>query len=83
MKRTVWADDQVEATVNAGFIPVLLDVNDPASAAALERYNVGATPTTIITDSQGNVLQQVQGGIDQAAFLKMLENPNPSATARL
>ncbi len=82
MKRTVWADDQVEAAVNAGFIPVLIDVDDPAAAAALEHYNIGATPTTIITDSQGNVLQQVQGGINKADFLQLLEQPNPSTAAR-
>lgn len=76
MKRTVWADDQVEATVNARFIPVLVDVGDPAAAAAaLERYNIGATPTTIITDPQGKVLEQVQGGIDKSEFLKLLEQP--------
>ena len=73
MKRTVWADDQVEATVNAGFIPVLIDVGDPAAAAALGQYNIGATPTTIITDAQGNVLEQVEGGINKSEFLKLLE----------
>ena len=75
MKRTVWADDQVEATVNAGFIPVLVDVDDPAAAAAVKRYGVGATPTTIITDAQGNVVERVQGGIDKLEFLKLLEKP--------
>ena len=81
MKRTVWADDQIEATVNAGYIPVLLDVNDPAAAAALGQYNIGATPTTIITDAQGNVVKQVEGGINKSEFLKLLEQPNPSAAA--
>jgi protein disulfide-isomerase len=82
MKRTVWADGKVEATVNAGFIPVLIDVDDPAAAAAaLERYGVGATPTTIITDPQGNVVQRVEGGIGKSDFLKLLRKPNPSAAA--
>jgi protein disulfide-isomerase len=75
MKRTVWADDQVEATVNAKFIPVLINVDDPAAAAALERYSISATPTTIITDALGNVLEQVQGGIDKSDFLKLLDQP--------
>ena len=79
MKRTVWADGKVEATVNAGFIPVLIDVDDPAAAAAaLERYGVGATPTTIITDPQGNVVQRVEGGIGKSDFLELLAKPNPS-----
>lgn len=29
MKRTVWADKRVESMVNAGFIPILIDVGDP------------------------------------------------------
>lgn len=79
MKRTVWADGQVEATVNAGFIPVTIDVDDPAAAEVLKRYGIAATPTTIITDAQGEVLEQVQGGIGKSDFLKLLEKPTPSA----
>jgi protein disulfide-isomerase len=78
MKRTVWADDEVEATVNAGFIPVMIYVDDPAAAAALKRYQVGATPITIITDAEGNVLERVEGGIGKSDFLKLLEKSNPS-----
>ena len=66
MKRSVWADEQVEATVNAGFILVTIDVDDPGAIAALSRYHVGATPTTIITDRQGKVLQQKAGGMGKA-----------------
>ncbi len=72
MKRQVWADDQVMNTVNAAFIPVTIDVDNPNSAAALSRYGVGATPTTIITDSRGNILQQKQGGMSKADFLELL-----------
>ena len=34
MKRTVWADEQVAATVNAAFVPVMIDVDDLADAHA-------------------------------------------------
>jgi protein disulfide-isomerase len=82
MKRSVLADEHVEATVNAGFTPVTIDVDDPdVAAAALRRYRVGATPTTIITDAQGNVLEQVEGGMGKSDFLKLLGKPNPSAAA--
>lgn len=81
MKRTVWADDQVEATVNAGFIPAMIYVDDPDAADALKRYSIGATPTTIVTDAQGNVLEQVEGGMGKSDFLKLLGRTNPSATA--
>lgn len=82
MKRTVWADGQVEATVNAGFIPVTIDVDDPAAAEVLKRYSIRATPTTIITDAQGEVLEQAQGGIGKSDFLKLLAKSNPSAAVR-
>ena len=57
MKRNVWADEQVTASVNAAFIPVMIDVDDPDDASVLVRYNVGGTPITIVTDPNGNALQ--------------------------
>ena len=79
MKRTVWADEHVTASVNASFIPVMIDVDDSDVAAALSRYSVGATPNTIITDSQGKVLQQVEGGMGKTDFLELLRKLNPIA----
>lgn len=77
MKRTVWADDRVESIVNAGFIPILIDVGQPgASSEALERYKVYVTPTTIIADAEGNVLEQVQGAMGKSEFLTLLEKPH-------
>lgn len=42
-------------------------------AAVIGRYGVGATPSTIITDAQGNVLDQRVGGMTKANFLELLE----------
>jgi len=79
MKRNVWADEQVAASVNAAFIPVMIDRDDPDAAAALSRYRVGATPTTIITDPQGKVLEQVEGGMAKTDFLELLGRLDPFA----
>ena len=79
MKRQVWADDQVMNTVNAAFIPVTIDVDDPDNAAVLVRYNVGGTPTTIVTDPNGNALQWRVGGIGKSEFLELLRASDPSA----
>ena len=77
MKRTVWADDEVAAVVNAGFTPILVDNGEPgASSEAVERYKVYVTPTTIIADAEGNVLEQVQGAMSKSEFLKLLEKPH-------
>lgn len=77
MKRTVWADEKVESVVNARFTPVLIDMSAPAEFAdALKRYKVSITPTTIITDAEGNVLEQVQGAMSKSEFLTLLEQPH-------
>ena len=83
MKRNVWADEQVTASVNAAFIPVTIDVDDPDAAAALSRYSINATPNTIITDPKGNVVQQKEGGIGKADFLELLGKLNISANKDL
>jgi len=72
MKREVWADEQVTAAVNAAFVPVTIDVDDPAEAAVLSRFGDRITPNTILTDSQGNVLQQRPGKLSKAEFLALL-----------
>lgn len=72
MKREVWADEQVTASVNEQFIPVLVDVDDADDAEILDRYNVVGAPVTIITDPQGNVLHWREGGIGKSDFLEFL-----------
>lgn len=73
MKRNVWADEQVADSVNTAFVPVTVNVDDPDAADVVSRYRVGATPNTIITDPQGNVLDQQAGGMNKARFLELLE----------
>ncbi len=67
------------ASVNKSFIPVTIDVDDSESGAVRSRYNVGLTPSTIITDPNGNVLQQKVGGVGKADFLEMLGKLDSSA----
>ena len=78
MKREVWADEQVTASVNAQFIPVAIDVDNPDDATVLARYNVVGSPVTMITDPQGNVLKWREGGMGKADFLNLLGMLNPS-----
>ena len=76
MKRQVWADNEVESKVNSGFNAVMIDVDDPNASPVVKRYQVFATPTTVVTDSRGNVLQQAQGGLSKLEFLQLLSKPN-------
>ena len=78
MKRRVWADKQVEATVKAGFTLVMINVDGPNAADTLSRYRIGATPTTIFADPQGKVLERVEGGMGKTDFLELLGKLNPS-----
>ncbi len=83
MKRTVWADEEVAAAVHDGFIPVLIDIDEPEAAEALERYRIEGTPTTIVTDSEGEVLYQYAGGISKTDFLKVLEEVKSPMASRV
>ena len=45
-------------------------------AHSLGRYNVYVTPTTVIADAEGNVLEQVQGAMSKSEFLAWLDKPH-------
>ncbi|MDF1798669.1 MAG: thioredoxin family protein [Planctomycetota bacterium] len=83
MKRQVWADDQVADTVNEALIPVTIDVDDPGAVTVLRSYAVGVTPTTILCDPTGKVLQREQGRLSKAQFLEMLGELDPAAAGAL
>ena len=78
MKRKVWADEQVAESVNANFIPVAIEVDNPDDAAVLARYNIGGSPVTIVTDPEGNVLRWREGGLEKSEFLEFLGVSNSS-----
>jgi thioredoxin 1 len=64
--------------VNAQFIPVAIDVDNPNDTAVMARYNIEGTPVTIVTDPQGNVLDWRAGGINKSEFLEFLKSSSPS-----
>lgn len=78
MKRQVWADPQVTAAVNAEFIPVMLDVDDPESTTIMDRYQVKGAPVTIVTEPQGKALRWRSGGISKSEFFELIHPPTPS-----
>ena len=77
MKRQVFADKEVEKIINSQVTPVIIDINDPNTKKLVQYYNVGATPTTIIVDSQGEVLDFAVGKIEKERFLEMLSESQP------
>ena len=80
MKRNVWADEDVEAAIKAEFTPVMIELDDPNAAETVNRYHIGGTPTTIITDPQGNILERAEGGMGKTVFLGWLGKVKPDVS---
>jgi len=79
MKGEVFADEEVHRVINSKFTPVMIDIDNPKTKELVNHYRIGATPTTIIVDSKGEVLDFAVGKIEKNKFLEMLnnvENPN-------
>ncbi|MCP3928125.1 MAG: thioredoxin fold domain-containing protein [Bacteroidetes bacterium] len=74
MKREVFADKEVMKVVNAQVVPVMINIDDPNAEELVKHYKIGATPITIFTDPQGEVLDYAVGKIGKTKFLEMLEN---------
>ncbi|GLB53951.1 hypothetical protein NBRC110019_29920 [Neptunitalea chrysea] len=78
MKREVFADKEVERAVNSQFTPVMIDIDNPNTKEIVNHYKIGATPTTIIVDSKGKVLDYAVGKIEKKKFLEMLNIVEPN-----
>ncbi len=64
MAHDVFPRDDVSRLVRGGFVPTKIDLTDnrgPGGPIA-QRYNVGAIPTLIVTDAQGQELARAVGG---------------------
>ena len=77
MKRQVWADEEVERLVNDQWVPVLVDADEPQSAATLCRFNISGTPWTILTNAQGDVLGYRAGAMSKPELLDLLQSALP------
>ncbi len=77
MKREVFSDKAVEEVINSQFTPVMIDMDNPKTKELVQYYKVNATPTTIILDAQGEVLDYAVGKIEKKKFLEMLADIEP------
>jgi thioredoxin 1 len=75
MKREVFADREVMALLNADWISVMIYPDDPGAEALYQRYTIGGTPITILSDPLGNVIDYAVGGINKAEFLELIGKP--------
>lgn len=74
MKREVFADKAVEQIVNSELTPVKIDIDNPTFKPLVDYYEIGTTPTTVIVNSEGEVLDYAVGKIDKNKFLDMVSN---------
>lgn len=74
MKREVFADKEVEKIVNSKVTPIIIDIDNPNTKEIVNKYKISAIPTTIIIDSNGEVLDYAVGKIDKKKFLEMINN---------
>lgn len=60
MKHDVWPDSGVAGAVNSGYVPVLIDVDDPRNAEVVRKYGVSSIPTILVLDARGEVLNAAE-----------------------
>lgn len=58
MKRFTWNDPRVKRALDAGFVPVYLDVDRDAVKGVADQYHVRAYPTIIVTHADGKLLSR-------------------------
>lgn len=74
MKHDVWPDPEVSRAVNGQFIPVLIDADDPRSAALSRRYEVEGIPAVLVVDADGRVVRR-GSYMSKAAAIPFLTGP--------
>lgn len=78
MKRTTWADESVEAALQA-YVPVRLDVDHRPDEAL--SYRVDSIPMMAVVDAEGDVLKSTSGAMSPREFLSWLPTPAGNAGA--
>ncbi|MFY0630929.1 MAG: thioredoxin fold domain-containing protein [Flavobacteriaceae bacterium] len=74
MKREIFAEKETMKIINSQVVPVMIDIDDPNTIEFVKQYKVVSTPTTIIIDSEGKVLDYAVGKIGKKKFVEMLNN---------
>lgn len=74
MKREVFADKEVAKEINSKITPVIIDIDDTNTKEIVKHYKVHGTPTTIIIDSEGKIIENILGKIEKNKFLEILSN---------
>jgi thiol-disulfide isomerase/thioredoxin len=73
MKREVWPDEKITEVVEAGFVPVYIDVDEPTQAGISVRYKVRGIPAVLVLNSDGDVVRKgnSMSQMETLQFLKL------------
>lgn len=74
MKHDVWPDARVRAAIEAGYVPVLINIDLASSQAVAQRYEVQSIPTIVIVDGDGQVVRR-GGSMSVEKLLTFLQSP--------
>ena len=55
MKRNVWPDQRVGEAVQAGYVPLYIDVDETEHAPYVAKYQVNSIPYIVVLDQDGRV----------------------------
>jgi thiol:disulfide interchange protein len=58
MKHEVWPDAEVAKAANERYVPLLVDVDDPANAEVSQRYGIRNIPTILVLDGKGQIVRE-------------------------
>jgi thiol:disulfide interchange protein len=72
MKHEVWPNREVAKAANDGYVPLLVDVDEPKNAQVAERYGIQTIPSIFVVDGDGQVVRQASfmTADDMIKFLK-------------
>lgn len=72
MEATVFKTDSVADFVNATFVNVKMNMDDEPSKPYSEKYKIGAVPSYLLLDAQGEVVYKFVGGMSADKFMAHL-----------
>ena len=80
MDLKVFSRQTVADTIEAGYVPVRVNLSDESSQslALAQRYRIWATPTLIITDRRGRQIERIEGGISEKQMINWLQSVRPA-----
>jgi len=82
MDRETFPTKQVGDLVNSKFIPVKIDMEKGTGVDLSMKYRVSSYPTFLVFNSNGNLVDRIQGFQDETAFVTSLEEALDESMAK-